>query len=371
MSSAILYKQIDFFASVWYVCLKCFFNGDCMKVSILGAAGKVGSEVTRLLAEQTSFSSKIDVVLYTPNNVQKISGQLQDLQESLLTLGKSFSNHVSFYPSNNLTDMKGSNLLVITAGLFASKEEKEAYKLLDPSGRNIQSFKNAPLVANLCYEIKKYAPKSSVLVVTNQSDTMSELARSILGKQKVYGLGCYLDTLRFKKIFADLAHLSYSDFEATILGFHSKDMFLNDATFKINKKIKNAEEIKLQAIKHTISRGKEISDTQKDVHHIEINSGASKLPAACIFNIIKAYTQKDYPLTIPLNRLLEKAEKALIKGDIPIGVQLPCQISYKKINTLQADLNQQDINSLRQSLSSFITELNSFFENIGLLQGLS
>ncbi len=340
-----------------------------MKISILGAAGKVGSELTRLLAEQTSFSSKVDVVLYTPNNVQKISGQLQDLQESLLTLEKPFSSHVSFLPSNNLADIKGSSLVIITVGSFASKEEEEAYKLLDPSGRNIQSIKNAPLIANLCYEIKKYAPKSNVVVVTNQSDTMSEVARSVLGKQKVYGLGCYLDTLRFKKIFADLAHLSFSDFEATILGFHSKDMFLNDATFKINKKIKNVEEIKLQAVKRTISRGKEISDMQKDVHHLSLNSGSSKLPAACIFNIIKAYSQKDSSITIPLNRLLEKAEKGLIKEDILIGVQLPCQVSYKKISALQTDLNEQDVNSLRQSLSSFITELNTFSENIELLRG--
>jgi len=340
-----------------------------MKISILGAAGKVGSEITRLLAEQTSFGSKVDVVLYTPNNMQKISGQLQDLQESLLMLGKLFSNHVSFYPTNNLADIKGSNLIIITAGLFASKEEKEAYQLLDPSGRNIQSLKNTPLIANLCYEIKKIAPKNSVLMVTNQPDTMSELARSVLGKQKVYGLGCYLDTLRFKKIFADLAHLSPSDFEATILGFHSKNLFLNDATFKTRKKIKNLEEIKQKALKRTILRGKEISDMQKDVHHMEINSGASKLPAACIFNIIEAYTQKNSALTIPLNRLLEKSEKKLIKEDSPIGVQLPCEVSYKKITAVPANLNEEDVNLLRENLSSFITELNSFSENIELLQG--
>ena len=64
---------------------------------------------------------------------------------------------------------------------------------------------------------------------------------------------------------------------------------------------------------------------------------------ACIFNIIKAYSQKDSSITIPLNRLLEKAEKGLIKEDILIGVQLPCQVSYKKISALQTDLNEQDV----------------------------
>ncbi|HCU58587.1 MAG TPA: hypothetical protein DIC64_01240 [Alphaproteobacteria bacterium] len=340
-----------------------------MKISIIGASGKVGSEITRLLAEQTSFGSTVDLVLYTPNNVKKISGQLQDLQESLLMIGKSFSNHVVFHPSNNINDIKGSNLIIIAAGLFASKEEKEAYKLLDPTGRTIQSFKNAPLVANLCYEIKKIAPKSDVLILTNQSDTMCEVARSVLEKQKVYALGCYLDTLRFKKIFAEMTSLKPSDFDATILGFHSKNMFLNEATFKTNKKIKNLEKIKQEALERTILRGKEISDMQKDIHHTEINSGSSKLPAASIFNIVKAYSQKDAAITIPLNRLLEKSEKELIKEDVTIGVQLPCQVSYKKITPVPANLTEKDVDSLRQALSSFIIELNAFSENVQLLQG--
>ena len=43
-----------------------------MKISIIGASGKVGIETTRLLAEQNDFSENINVILYSPNNAKKI-----------------------------------------------------------------------------------------------------------------------------------------------------------------------------------------------------------------------------------------------------------------------------------------------------------
>ena len=55
-----------------------------MKISILGASGKVGTEVIRLLAGQDYFREKLEVVLFTPHNVQKIQGFLMDLEEAFL-----------------------------------------------------------------------------------------------------------------------------------------------------------------------------------------------------------------------------------------------------------------------------------------------
>ncbi|MBO5038000.1 MAG: hypothetical protein J6C85_00880 [Alphaproteobacteria bacterium] len=42
-----------------------------MKISIIGASGKVGTELIRLLAEQNFFSLKTNVILYSPNNYKK------------------------------------------------------------------------------------------------------------------------------------------------------------------------------------------------------------------------------------------------------------------------------------------------------------
>lgn len=53
-----------------------------MKISILGAAGKVGTEIIRLLAGQDYFKEKLEVVLFTPHNVQKIQGFLMEFRRS-------------------------------------------------------------------------------------------------------------------------------------------------------------------------------------------------------------------------------------------------------------------------------------------------
>lgn len=47
-----------------------------MKASIIGASGKVGSELTRLLAEQTLFSKELDIVLYRYNFIRKKSASI-------------------------------------------------------------------------------------------------------------------------------------------------------------------------------------------------------------------------------------------------------------------------------------------------------
>ncbi len=69
-----------------------------MKISIIGASGKVGSELTRLLAEQNDFTQKVNIVLYAPNNARKIAGNLEDIEESLRIRGKTpFQINQSIY----------------------------------------------------------------------------------------------------------------------------------------------------------------------------------------------------------------------------------------------------------------------------------
>lgn len=262
-----------------------------MKISIIGASGKVGSELIRLLAEQNFFSLKTNVILYSPNNYKKIYGLLNDLEEAALIRNQQFSKNIDFLPTNRINDIANSNLVIICAGLFANQEEKTKYTLTDLSGRDIQAYKNFPIINNLCEQISLHTPNTSVIIITNQVDIMSEIARKKLHSAKVYGLGCYLDTIRFKKIFSTLTHLKQSEFDAVLLGFHNQNLFIQDASFQISSHLTNIETYKKSALQKTINRGKEISDMQKDIHHPNINSGSSKLPAATLFNIIAAFTQ--------------------------------------------------------------------------------
>ncbi len=333
-----------------------------MKISIIGASGKVGLETTRLLAEQNDFIEHINVILYSPNNAKKITGFLQDLEESLLIRNKSFANNINFLSTSDIHCIQNSDLIIISAGLFATQDEKKQFAARDISGRDIQSIKNLSLISNICKNIKKLSPLSTVIIITNQSDVLSAKARKILNKQPVYGLGCYIDTIRFKNIFIKEAEqedisLQIHDIQAYILGYHNKYLFLDQNTFKINYSIKNIEQLIAKSIDKTILRGKEISDLQKDTHTPHLNSGSSKLPAAALFNIIKAYTQPNENIQIPLNRLLTLNEKELI-GDIPnSSAQLICNIKQRDIIPVSMHFSLNNINKIRTGANFIGQEL--------------
>lgn len=322
-----------------------------MKITILGAAGKVGTEIIRLLAGQDYFKEKLEVVLFTPHNVQKIQGFLMDLEEALFIRNKKFSHNVKFLPTNNFGSLSESELVIICAGLFADEKEKKQCYLSDPSGRSIQSLKNYPIIEEMCKQIKRYAPSATLIVVTNQADIMTQKARDVLISENIYGLGCYLDTIRFKKIFSEITGLTPDEFDAVVLGFHNRDMFLSEAGFHISREVPGLENKKNVALQKTILRGKEISDLQKDRNHPEINSGSSKLPGAAVYSIIEAFTQKRKKLQIPLNR-------KLLQCEADGYAQMPCLIRRGKITAVPAALTANDRKNLRRGIASLQSEID-------------
>ena len=337
-----------------------------MKVSIIGASGKVGTELTRILAEHSSFTSKVDVVLYAPNNSKKIVGQLVDLEESVLLRGDVFAKNINFVATHDIADIKGSELVVICSGLFATKEEKVVFKTVDTSGRNIQSYKNYNMMVDIANSIIKFAPKSRVLVATNQSDMMTEVVNNIVANNQVFGIGCYLDTIRFKTIFIEEAKkknvvLSVKDINAFILGNHNDNMFLDENSFKVKKKITGLDNLVKLVMKRTITRGKEISDMSKDVHSPDKNSGASRLPASAIFKVIEAFTQTKSDIVIPLNRYLTEEEASSMKLSSKYRAELLCEVKKKSIKPVNTSLSAKGIKCLKNCLKNMSEDLEKLY----------
>lgn len=337
-----------------------------MKVSVIGASGKVGSELTRILAEHSVFSSKVDVILYAPNNVKKIVGQLTDLEESILLRGDVFAKNISFSATSDIADIKESDLVVICSGLFATKEEKALFKTVDTSGRNIQSYKNYDMMVDIANSIVKFAPKSNVIVATNQSDMMTEVVNNIVCNKKVYGIGCYLDTIRYKTIFIEEAKkknvvLSVKDINAFIMGNHNDNMFLDENNFKVKKKISGLNTLMKNVLARTITRGKEISDLSKDVHLPDKNSGASRLPASAIYKVIEAFTQKDRDITVPLNRYLTDTEAKKMKLSNNDRAELLCEVKKKSIKAVDVNLNAKGVKSLKHCIKSMKEDLEKLY----------
>lgn len=340
-----------------------------MKISIIGASGKVGLEVIRLLSEQNDFVDPITVILYSPNNTKKVFGYLQDLEESLIVRNKFFAKNIYFFPTSNMQLVQHSDLIIVTAGLFATKEEKDAMLLQDISGRDIQSNKNLLLICDICNNLKEISPLSHIVIVTNQVDIMSAKAREILMTERIYGLGCYIDTIRFKNILVQEARknnilLNIKDIQANILGYHNNYLFLDSNNFRINCDVEKIFELLDISIKKTILRGKEISDLQKDVHNPQLNSGSSKLPAAALFNIIKSYTQSNQGLDIPLNRLLNTEEQNRLGELAHPAAQLLCKITHNNIEALTTYLASSDIEKIKKGAKDIDGKLKTLTNNL-------
>ncbi|MGB9937585.1 MAG: malate dehydrogenase [Methanobacterium sp.] len=181
-----------------------------MKVSIIGATGRVGRAAAFCLAEENSVDKL--VLIAREESLCKIEGESLDIYDALAAKGV----YVSVKTSYELEDIEGSNVVVLAAGA-SRKPGMEREDL---------GLKNAEIVANYAKKIAKVAPDAIILVITNPVDVMTYVALKASGfkKEKVFGLGNHLDSLRFKNYIAKHFHVHVSEIHTRIIGQHGPQM---------------------------------------------------------------------------------------------------------------------------------------------------
>ncbi|MGZ7118135.1 MAG: malate dehydrogenase [Methanobacterium sp.] len=181
-----------------------------MKVSIIGATGRVGRAAAFCLAEEKSVNKL--VLISREESLCKIQGESLDIYDALAAKGI----YVSVKTSCKMEDIEDSTVVVIAAGA-ARKAEMERENLGE---------KNASIVAEYSKKIAEVAPDSIILVITNPVDIMTYVALKASGfrKEKVFGLGNHLDSLRFKNYIAKHFHVHVSEIHTRIIGQHGPHM---------------------------------------------------------------------------------------------------------------------------------------------------
>ena len=118
--------------------------------------------------------------------------------------------------SGDYKDITGSDIVVITAG---------AARKPGMSRSDLQKI-NAGVVKEVCGQVKKYAPKCFVIVVTNPLDVMCWQAWKTLNfpPQRVMGMAGVLDSARFRLFAAQELNVSVQDVQAFVLGGHGDAM---------------------------------------------------------------------------------------------------------------------------------------------------
>ncbi len=175
-------------------------------VSILGA-GKVGSTTAQLLA----YKGISDVVLYN-RTADTAKGIALDLMESAPI--EAFD--ISVKGTGDYKDIRGSDVVVLTAGA-QRKEGQTRDELLE---------NNAMIVKEMCDNVKRYAPDSKMIVLTNPLDAMVYLAKKITGfpKERVVGMAGILDSSRFRSFIATETRVGVESVSALVLGGHGDFM---------------------------------------------------------------------------------------------------------------------------------------------------
>ena len=184
------------------------------KISLIGA-GNIGGTLAHLAAlKKLGNVTLIDVVKGMPQ------GKALDLSQSSAVEG--FTRSIE--GTNDFSKMKGSDVIIITAGL-PRQPGMSRDDLLETNGK---------IIKKIALDIKKYAPKAFVICITNPLDAMVYVLQkySKLPKNMCVGMAGVLDSSRMKYFLSDALNVSVNDVETFVLGGHGDDMvpLINNTT---------------------------------------------------------------------------------------------------------------------------------------------
>lgn len=186
--------------------------------AVIGA-GQVGATTAqRILEKGISDVVLFDVVQGMPQ------GKALDLMEAAPVEG----HDRRIIGTNDYKDIEGAEIVVVTAGL-PRKPGMTREDLLSM---------NAKIITDVVTNVKKYAPNSKLIIVTNPLDIMTQLAQKVSGfpKERVFGMAGVLDTARMRFFIAERLDVNGRDVQAVVLGGHGDLMVPVSSQTTVNGK---------------------------------------------------------------------------------------------------------------------------------------
>ena len=176
------------------------------KVSIIGC-GNVGMRYAYALTMQGLVRS----LVITDLDRKRLEGEVMDLSH-----GAPYVSPIEII-AGDYSDIKGSDLVVITAG----KKQKPGQSRTDLVKDNVEVFRQ------IISQVVKYAPSAVYLVVTNPVDVLSYATYKFSSKpaHEVIGSGTVLDTARFRFLLAQKCQIDPHNVHGYILGEHGDSEF--------------------------------------------------------------------------------------------------------------------------------------------------
>jgi malate dehydrogenase len=300
-------------------------------ITIIGS-GKVGGAAALFTAirKVTDEILLLDVVQGLPQ------GEAMDINHMLAEKGID----VNVRGSNDYSEMKGSDIVVVVAGSGRK-----------PGMTRMDLLKiNASIVKGVVENIQKYAKDSMIVPVTNPLDPMAYLAYKVSGFQRnrVFGMGGMLDLSRFTQFIHEATGYSRNSTRALVIGEHGENM-LPLPRFSTVSGIPLSSILPKEKIEEIIQGTRQVA-----AKVIELKGATVHAPGNAISTIIEAVLN-DTKQVIPVATYLD-GEYGY--SDVTIGV--PAVIGkngVEKIIELDLDSNEKEwfkkgVESVKSAISN-------------------
>lgn len=300
-------------------------------ITIIGA-GKVGGAAA-LFSALRNLSDEIlllDIIQGLPQ------GEAMDLNHMLSEKGID----VTIRGSNDYSEMKGSDIVVVVAGSGRK-----------PGMTRMDLLKiNTSIVKGVVENIKKHASDSMIIPVTNPLDPMTYLAYKVSGfeKNRIFGMGNMLDLSRFKQFIHEATGFSRDSIRSLVIGEHGENM-LPLPRYSSVEGIPLISLLPKQKIEEIVQNTRQVA-----AKVIELKGATVHAPGNAISAIIEAVV-RDTKQIIPVATYLD-GEYGF--SDVSIGV--PAVIGkngVEKIIELDLDSNEKEwfkkgIDSVKNAISN-------------------
>lgn len=291
-----------------------------MKISVIGAGNVGAMTASRIIDDNLADCVLIDIV---PGLAM---GKALDISDARPIL----NSRATITGSEDFSAMKGSNIVIMTAGL-ARKPGMSRDDLLK---------KNAEIIKGVSAHIKKHCPSSIVIVVTNPLDVMTYLMMKETGfdPHRVIGMAGVLDSARFANIASGKINALEGD-KIFMMGSHG------DTMVAINRSKELPDDIFKESSERAKNRGAEI------VEHLKTGS-AYFSPSAAVFAMVRAIV-KDEKKTMCVSVYLngQYGEKDIYIGvPVVLGASGVREIIDIKLTASEKSAFKNSVQSIRESI---------------------
>jgi malate dehydrogenase len=196
-----------------------------MKISILGAAGNIGSSAAFSVATQGVAD---EIVLIDPYRPDVLKQYVSDLTTAV-------AHEDVVVRAGTGEDMKDSGIIINAAG--SANIGKSRLDVLP---------KNIPIVRSICADIKRYCPGAVVIVASNPVDPLNYAMYLCSGLDRYQLIGYSAnDSIRFRLMMSRVLGVKTSRVEAFVIGEHGDSQVPLFSSVRMDgKKVDISEETK-------------------------------------------------------------------------------------------------------------------------------